>query len=33
MRLNVLITHTAFEMWRRTRRNHISSFGETDESI
>jgi len=25
--------HTAFEMWWHTRRNQISSFGETDESI
>jgi len=24
---------TAFEMWLHTRRNQISSFGETDESI
>jgi len=24
---------TAFEMWWHTRRNQISSFGETDESI
>ena len=33
---NIKITHqimyTAFEMWRHTRRNQISSFGETDES-
>ena len=26
-------TYTAFEMWWHTRRNQISSFGETDESI
>jgi len=24
---------SAFETWRHTRRNQISSFGETDESI
>jgi len=37
--LKVLMSHshssgyTAFEMWWHTRRNQISSFGETDESI
>jgi len=30
---NLLNWYTAFEMWRHTRRNQISSFGETDESI
>jgi len=26
-------TQTAFEMWWHTRRNQISPFGKTDESI
>jgi hypothetical protein len=31
--LEALFRYTAFEMWWHTRRNQISSFGETDESI
>jgi hypothetical protein len=30
---NSVVMHSAFEMWWHTRRNQISSFAETDESI
>jgi len=33
LQIAIISVQTAFEMWWHTRRNQISSFGESDESI